>query len=141
MTQRVRLNQISKYYRLRKKGRLPAHDENPPKSILKNVNINRRNKTHIARFQQDNPKNATFEDYCEIYKKQIIEKWNEYLVSKVSCVIKIRMQRNKLNGEYINEVFPFESDIHIITDGTDLDYVFNIIYKKIYEKRFWMDYC
>ena len=28
-----------------------------------------------------------------------------YPVSKVKCIIKIRMQREKLNGEYINDVF------------------------------------
>ena len=43
------------------------------------------------------------------------------------------MQKEKLNGDYISDVFPFESDIHIITNGTDLDYVFNTIYRKIFE--------
>ena len=56
-----------------------------------------------------------------------------YSVSKVKCVIKIRMQREKLNGEYINDVFPFESEIYIITDGTDMDKVFNTIRQQISE--------
>ena len=40
------------------------------------------------------------------------------------------MQREKLRGEYINEVFPFESEIHIITDGTDMDKVFDTIQRQ-----------
>ena len=68
---------IAKYYQLRKKGRLPAHEENPPKSVFKNASVNRKDKTHIVRFQQDFPKNITFSNYWEIYKEQIIEKWKE----------------------------------------------------------------
>ena len=42
------------------------------------------------------------------------------------------MQKEKLNGDYI-DVFPFESDVYIITDGTDLNSIFNTIYQKILE--------
>ena len=65
---------IAKYYRLRKKGRLLIHEENPPKNVFRNVSINSCNKTHIARFQQDIPKDITFNNYWETYKKQIMEK-------------------------------------------------------------------
>ena len=52
---------LAKYYRQRKRGQLPAHEENPPLSVFKNVSVDRKNKQHIARFQQDIPKNITFE--------------------------------------------------------------------------------
>ena len=52
---------ISKYYRLKKKGRLPVHEENPSESIFKNVNT--KDKTHIARFQQEIPKSIIFSHY------------------------------------------------------------------------------
>ena len=56
-----------------------------------------------------------------------------YPVSEVKCSIKIRMRREKLNGEYINDVFPFEREIFIVMDGTDMDKVFNTIQQQIFE--------
>ena len=56
------------------------------------------------------------------------------------------MQKEKLNGDYINDVFPFGSEIFIITDGTDLNKIPKTIYRKILEDVekfmktcFWMD--
>ena len=43
------------------------------------------------------------------------------------------MQREKLDGHYIKDVFPFESNIHIITNGTDMSKVFSIIQQQICE--------
>ena len=70
-----------------------------------------------------------------------------YPVSMVKCVIKIRIQKMKLNVKYIDDVFPFESKIFVIIDGTDLDNVFDSIKKQITEdlekfmkKWFWLDY-
>ena len=59
---------IAKYYRLKEKGQLPAHEENPPESVFKNVSVDRKDKTHIARFQQEIPKNVTLDHYWDIYK-------------------------------------------------------------------------
>ena len=47
-----------------------------------------------------------------------------YPVSKVKCINKIRMQKEKLNGDYVNDVFPFESESFIVTDRMDMDKVF-----------------
>ena len=62
-----------------------------------------------------------------------------YPVSKVKRITKIRMQREKLNGDYINDVFPFESEIFIITDETDMDKVFNTIHQQISEDVEFLD--
>ena len=122
---------ISKYYRLRKKGQLPAHEENPSESVFKNVSVDRKNKAHIARYQQEIPKTVDFESYWKIHKEQILRRCNEYPVSKIKCVMKIRMQKAKLKD--FNEVFPFESEIHIVTDGTDMDKLFDTIRRQIFE--------
>ena len=106
---------------MKKNGWLPAHEENPSESVFKNVSVNRKDKTHIARFQQEIPKSVIFDHYWDIYKDEIIKKMKVYPVSKVKCTIKIRMWREKLNRDYINDVFPFESEIFIVTDGTDMD--------------------
>ena len=95
------------------------------------MSLERKNKAHIARFQQEIPKTIDFENYWDIYKEQIISKCKEYPVSKIKCVLKIRMQKAKLNGEYINEVFPFDTGVHVVTEGTDMDAFYKIIYKQI----------
>ena len=84
---------IAKYYRLKKADKLPAHEENPLESVFKNVSVYRKNKAHIARFQEDIPKTITFDQYWDVYKDQIIKQMKVYPVSKVKCVIKIRMQK------------------------------------------------
>ena len=95
--------------------------------------MDRKNKAHIARIQQEIPKTVAFESYWEIYKEQILRKCKEYPVSKIKCVMKIRLQRERKlkSGEYFSEVFPFESEIHIITDGTDMDKFFDALYRQI----------
>ena len=55
-----------------------------------------------------------------------------YPTSKVKCVFKIRMQRERIigKGEYVDEV----SETHIITQGSDMDEVFNVIMQEINNK-------
>ena len=48
--------------------------------------------------------------------------------------MKVRAQRaTKVKDETFEEVFPFESQIHIITAGMDMDKFFDILYKQIRE--------
>ena len=61
---------IAKYYRWKKIGKLPAHEENPLESVFKNLSVDRKNKAHIARFQQVIPKTITFYQYWDVYKDQ-----------------------------------------------------------------------
>ena len=72
--------------------------------------MDRKNKAHIARSQQEIPKTVDLDSYWEIYKEQILRKCKEYPVSKMKFVMKIRMQKaTKGKDETIEEVFPFES--------------------------------
>ena len=58
---------IAKYYRWKKAGKLPAHEENPLESVFKNVSVDQKNKAHIARFQQVISKTITFDQYWDVY--------------------------------------------------------------------------
>ena len=70
----------AKYYRWKKVGKLPAHEENPLESVFQNVCVDQKNKAHIARFQQDIPKTITFDQYWDVYKDQIIKQMKVYPV-------------------------------------------------------------
>ena len=50
---------IAKYYRWKKADKLPKHEESPLESVFKNVSVDRKNKAHISRFQQDIPKDVS----------------------------------------------------------------------------------
>ena len=126
---------LPKYYRHRKQNRLPAHEESPAESVFKNTSVNRKGKGHITRFYQEIPKTITIMEYWEIYKDEILRKVKEYPVSKVKCVLRIKMQREKATGNgIIIEVMPFESEIFIITDGMDMDKFFDTFRNQIHEK-------
>ena len=112
---------LAKYYRLRKRGQLPDHEESPFESVFKNVSINRKGKSYIARFQQEIPKTITIEDYWKIYKEEVLKKVKGYPVSKVKFVMKIKMQRITLRDENPIEVISFKSEIFIVTKGMDVD--------------------
>ena len=124
---------LAKYYRLRKQNRLPDHEESPSESVFKDISIKRENGTHITWFQQEIPKTLTFEDYSEIYKGEILRKCKKYPVSKVKCIMNIKMRRVSISHVYPAEVIPFESEIFIVLKGTDMDEFFDKLRKQIRE--------
>ena len=102
-------------------------------NLFKNVSVPRNEREHVKRFYQEIPKTVIFKDYWEIYEEEIVKRFKEYSVSKIKCLMNINMQKLTPTTEGAVELISFPSVMDTLTDGTDMDEVFDKIRKQIWK--------